>query len=179
MTSRNTICRMRGRAPRHADPRPAVRSVDAGLVFERDAGSQGQRTETLEPRLMYSYVPYRNQNELPIFDTGLPDLNLVELFRTNRYVGDDRIGDANKLALGVTTRLFRRSHGYSILVGHHRTDPLFLDTAGGFCPIRPRQPLQIGQNTPSSTRWSCRAMRCSSRAASRFFPTIRARMPTA
>ena len=50
--------------------------------------------------MVYSYVPYRNQDELPIFDTALPDLNLTELFRTNRYVGDDRIGDANQLAVG-------------------------------------------------------------------------------
>jgi LPS-assembly protein len=79
--------------------------LDTGLVFERDAGSRGQRTQTLEPRVVYSYVPYRNQNELPIFDTGLPDLSLTELFRTNRYVGSDRIGDANQVALAVTTRL--------------------------------------------------------------------------
>ena len=24
-----------------------------------------------EPRIVYSYVPYRNQNELPIFDSGI------------------------------------------------------------------------------------------------------------
>ncbi|HEX4151925.1 MAG TPA: LPS assembly protein LptD [Steroidobacteraceae bacterium] len=90
-------------------------SLDTGLIFERDSGSQGQRTETLEPRLLYSYVPFRNQNELPIFDTGLPDLNLVELFRTNRYVGDDRIGDANQLAMGLTTRLFSESTGTQYL----------------------------------------------------------------
>ncbi len=80
--------------------------LDTGLIFERDAGSAAQRTQTLEPRLVYSYVPYRNQDELPIFDSGLPDLNLTELFRTNRYVGLDRIGDANQVALAVTTRLF-------------------------------------------------------------------------
>ena len=90
-------------------------SVDTGLVFERDAGAQGQRTETLEPRLMYTYIPYRNQNELPLFDSGLPDLNLVELFRTNRYVGDDRIGDANQLAYGLTTRLFSQTSGAQYL----------------------------------------------------------------
>ena len=89
--------------------------VDTGLVFERDAGSQGQRTQTLEPRLVYSYVPYRNQNELPIFDSGLPDLNLTELFRTNRYVGSDRIGDANQLAVAVTTRLFDTVSGAQYL----------------------------------------------------------------
>jgi LPS-assembly protein len=89
--------------------------VDAGLVLERDAGSAGQRTQTLEPRVVYSYVPYRNQNELPIFDTALPDLNLTELFRTNRYVGDDRIGDANQLAAGLTTRLFDHDSGAQYL----------------------------------------------------------------
>jgi LPS-assembly protein len=89
--------------------------VDAGLVFERDAGSQGQRTLTLEPRAVYSYVPYRNQDELPIFDTGLPDLNLTELFRTNRYVGDDRIGDANQVAIALTSRLFDHVSGAQYL----------------------------------------------------------------
>ncbi|HEY6618940.1 MAG TPA: LPS assembly protein LptD [Steroidobacteraceae bacterium] len=89
--------------------------LDTGLVFEREAGSQGQRTQTLEPRLVYSYVPYRNQDELPIFDSGLPDLNLTELFRTNRYVGSDRIGDANQLALAVTTRLFDTVSGTQYL----------------------------------------------------------------
>jgi LPS-assembly protein len=93
---------------------PYVR-VDTGLVFERNAGAQGQRTQTLEPRLVYSYVPYRNQDELPIFDSGLPDLNLTELFRTNRYVGSDRIGDANQVALAVTTRLFDTASGAQYL----------------------------------------------------------------
>jgi LPS-assembly protein len=89
--------------------------LDAGLVFERDAGSQGQRTQTLEPRIVYSYVPYRNQNDLPIFDSALPDFNLTELFRTNRYVGSDRIGDANQLALALTTRLFDHNSGAQYL----------------------------------------------------------------
>jgi LPS-assembly protein len=89
--------------------------LDAGLVFERDAGSQGQRTQTLEPRVVYSYVPYRDQDSLPIFDTGLPDLNLTELFRTNRYVGEDRIGDANQVALALSTRLFDHVSGAQYL----------------------------------------------------------------
>ena len=89
--------------------------VDTGLVFERNAGSQGQRTQTLEPRVVYSYVPYRNQDGLPIFDTGLPDLNLTELFRTNRYVGEDRIGDANQVAVALTTRLFDHVSGAQYL----------------------------------------------------------------
>src|SRR6202023_4424408 len=89
--------------------------VYAVLVFERETGAQGQRTQTLEPRLVYSYVPYRNQNELPIFDSGLPDLHLTELFRTNRYVGEDRIGDPNQVALSLTSRLFDHVSGSQYL----------------------------------------------------------------
>jgi LPS-assembly protein len=50
-----------------------------------------------------------------VFDTALPDLNLVQLFRTNRYVGADRLGDANELAAGLTTRLIRAESGQQYL----------------------------------------------------------------
>ncbi|MGC1388565.1 MAG: LPS assembly protein LptD [Steroidobacteraceae bacterium] len=89
--------------------------LDTGLIFERDAGSSGQFTQTLEPRMVYSYVPYRNQNELPVFDTGTPDFNLVELYRTNRYVGSDRFGDADQVAIGMTTRLINQTTGAQYL----------------------------------------------------------------
>ncbi len=92
-----------------------VASLDAGLVFERSAGSQGQRRMTLEPRALYLYTPFRDQDELPLFDTGLPDLNLVQLFRTNRYVGADRVNDANQLAFGLTSRLFDADSGAQYL----------------------------------------------------------------
>ena len=85
-------------------------SLDAGLVFERSAGSHGQRRMTLEPRALYLYTPFREQSDLPLFDTGLPDLNLVQLFRTNRYVGADRVNDANQIAFGLTSRLFDAGH---------------------------------------------------------------------
>ena len=81
-------------------------ALDVGLVFERNAGSRGQRRVTLEPRLLYLYTPYRNQDALPVFDTARPDLNIVQLFSTNRFVGADRVGDSNQASFGLTTRLF-------------------------------------------------------------------------
>ncbi|MBK7904476.1 MAG: LPS-assembly protein LptD [Proteobacteria bacterium] len=90
-------------------------SLDAGFTMERASGSQGTRIQTLEPRMLYLYVPYKNQDDLPVFDTGIPDLNLVQLFRTNRYVGPDRIGDANQVSVGVTTRLLDSSRGRQYL----------------------------------------------------------------
>jgi LPS-assembly protein len=90
-------------------------SVDSGLVFEKPTGSRNQRTLTLEPRLLYLYVPYRNQNQLPVFDTALPDLTPLQLFSTNRYVGADRVSDANQMSAGVTSRLLDAVDGREFL----------------------------------------------------------------
>jgi len=84
-----------------------ITSFESGLNFEGPAG--GGRTLTLEPRMQYLYVPYRNQDALPLFDTALPDLNLVELFRTNRFVGADRVSDADQVTAGLTSRLLSES----------------------------------------------------------------------
>ena len=92
-----------------------IASLDTGMTLERTAGRDGQRLITIEPRVMYLYVPYRNQNALPIFDTGLPDLQPVELFRTNRYVGADRVGDANQVSAALTTRLLGSASGRQYL----------------------------------------------------------------
>ncbi len=89
--------------------------LDTGLVLERRSGSRENRIQTIEPRLLYLYVPYRDQDHLPVFDTGLPDLNLVQLFRDNRYVGPDHIGDANQLSVGLTTRLLDATVGRQFL----------------------------------------------------------------
>jgi LPS-assembly protein len=92
-----------------------ILSLDSGLVFERESGERGQFIHTLEPRVRYTWIPFRDQDDLPLFDTALPDLNLVQLFRTNRYVGADRLGDANEAALGLTTRLVRADSGQQYL----------------------------------------------------------------
>jgi LPS-assembly protein len=51
------------------------------------------------------YIPYRNQDAIPIFDTALADFNYAQLFTENRFVGGDRFGDANQMTLALTTRL--------------------------------------------------------------------------
>ena len=92
-----------------------VYSFDTGMIFERAIGRNAERIQTLEPRLLYLYVPFRDQTDLPIFDTGLPDLNLVQLFRRNRYVGADRLSDANQVSFGVTSRLLDTDSGQQYL----------------------------------------------------------------
>lgn len=80
-------------------------SVDSGLYFDRATQWFGKNyNQTLEPRLYYLYVPYKDQSDIPLFDTGESTFNYASLFRDNRFSGADRIGDENKLSLGVTNR---------------------------------------------------------------------------
>ena len=89
-----------------------VVSLDAGSFFERSSRwGQTDFVQTLEPRLFYLYVPEKSQDDIPVFDTGDYDFNFWTLFRENRFSGPDRMGDANQLALALTTRLLDPENG--------------------------------------------------------------------
>jgi LPS-assembly protein len=92
-----------------------ILSLDGGLVFERNADSAGNLIETLEPRLFYLYVPYHDQRDIPIFDTHGADFNFVQLFSDNRFIGTDRLGDANQVSYALTTRFIRPNTGKELL----------------------------------------------------------------
>ena len=94
-------------------------SLDTGLRFERMTG--WGYLQTLTPRLYALHVPFRRQDDIPLFDTGLPDFHVDELFEENRFTGLDRIGDASQMTLAVSSEL--------------------IDPATGFTPVR----VTIGQ----------------------------------
>ena len=82
-------------------------SLDSGLVFERNASLFGNPAiQTLEPRLFYTHTPYKRQDSLlyPNFDSSEADFNYATVFRENRFVGNDRIGDSNQLTSAMMTR---------------------------------------------------------------------------
>ncbi|PAA19189.1 LPS-assembly protein LptD [Pseudomonas fragi] len=83
-----------------------IASVDSGLYFDRNTNWFGtDYRQTLEPRAFYLYVPERNQDDIPIFDTSESTFSYSSLWRDNRFTGTDRVGDENKLSLGLTSRL--------------------------------------------------------------------------
>lgn len=87
-------------------------SLDSGLVFERDASYLGQSfRQTLEPRLFYVYTPFRDQSQLPNYDSGAYDFNFASIYTENAFVGNDRIADNNLLTGGVSTRLLDPKSG--------------------------------------------------------------------
>lgn len=100
--------------------------LEFGQRYERllDNG----RMQTLQPRIHYQYVASEKQNDIPVFDSGDPDFLFYRLFEENRYTGIDRIGDANHVALAVTSRWLDADDGstwleYSIGQIYRFSDP--------------------------------------------------------
>ncbi|HET19590.1 MAG TPA: LPS-assembly protein LptD, partial [Chromatiales bacterium] len=86
-----------------------IASIDTRLFFDRYGKTLHQQ---LEPRLYYLYVPYRDQDAIPLFDSGLATPSLSRLFTPNRFTGRDRLGDANALSYALTWRALDAREGY-------------------------------------------------------------------
>lgn len=80
--------------------------VDGRMVFDRDMDWAQGYTQTLEPRVQYLYIPYRNQSDIYPYDSTLLQTDYTGLFRDRSYSGLDRIASANQVATGVTTRIY-------------------------------------------------------------------------
>ena len=119
-------------------------SVDGGLTFERSARWFGKGvTQTLEPRMYFVYAPYRNQDQIPLFDTTLADFNYAQLFNENRFVGGDRFGDTEQLTLAVTSKIIGAGGEelFRAMVGQRY---YFKDERVGLTPATP--PRSSGQS---------------------------------
>lgn len=89
-----------------------VASIDSGLVMERDFIFKGlPLVQTLEPRLFYLYVPYRDQSRLPNFSTAESDFNFAQIFTENIFIGGDRVADANQVTIAATSRFIDKADG--------------------------------------------------------------------
>ena len=87
-------------------------SLDSGLYLDRPFELSGYNfIQTLEPRVFYTYTPYEDQTELPMFDTSLNELNSTTIFQENQFSGQDRVMDTNAITTALTTRILDDS-GY-------------------------------------------------------------------
>ncbi len=87
-------------------------SLDSGIAFEREGKMfDSGYIQTLEPRAFYVYIPYKDQSQLPNFDTVQADFSFAQMFMENRFFGNDRVGDANQLTLALTSRLLEQQSG--------------------------------------------------------------------
>lgn len=84
-------------------------SFDSALFFDRNIRLLGfDLIQTLEPRIYYLYVPFRDQNLYPNFDSGIMNFSYFQLFRDNRFSGKDRVGDTDQITLSILTRILDR-----------------------------------------------------------------------
>lgn len=82
-------------------------SVDSGLIFERDINwFANTLQQTLEPRLFFLYNQYKDQRDIPLFDSSDLTFSFSQLFRDDRFSGKDRVGDTKQFTLALMSRLF-------------------------------------------------------------------------
>lgn len=104
LSYRSTFYNLDTPTDQNRDRNLPIASFDAGLLFDRSVGSHGW-TQTLEPRAFFLYAPFRNQDDLPVFDTQDLTFSFAQLFRENTFSGADRQSDANQVALTVSSRM--------------------------------------------------------------------------
>ncbi len=81
-----------------------IASFDYRINFEKQFNDGG--FSSLEPRLFYLYAPYRNQENIPLFDTHNLTYGTGLLYQTNAFSGVDRQSDANQISIGISQRHF-------------------------------------------------------------------------
>ncbi|AKC59712.1 LPS assembly protein LptD [Blochmannia endosymbiont of Polyrhachis (Hedomyrma) turneri] len=65
--------------------------------------------QTLEPKFQYLYIPYRNQNNIAIYDTTIFQTNNPNPFEDTLYSGLDRIAPANQLTSNIYTKIYDKN----------------------------------------------------------------------
>ncbi|BCD91187.1 hypothetical protein fh0823_13260 [Francisella halioticida] len=77
-------------------------------------GSIGSFTQTLHPRLFYTYIPYQDQTDIPLFDTSLQNEQYEQMFQVNRFTGHDRINNANQVTYALEASMSNNSNGNTV-----------------------------------------------------------------
>lgn len=89
-----------------------IMSLDSGLTATRETKIFGEGfSQTLEPRLFYVYIPHKDQSHIPNFDSGVQGFSFARVFSENKYSGNDRINDANRLTMSLSSRLIDENTG--------------------------------------------------------------------
>ena len=83
-----------------------VAELDSGIYLDRKTTLFGDEyNQSLEPRVYYVYADADDdQDNIPNFDSGLRSFRFDNLFQPNRFVGGDRVGDANQTTVALTSR---------------------------------------------------------------------------
>jgi LPS-assembly protein len=136
-------------------------SLDTGATFEREFNFHDNGyVQTLEPRLFYLRVPFRNQDDIPLFDTRNLTFGWTSLFRDNTFGGADRQSDANQLSGALTTRFLSDSDGRELIsasigrIHYFDTPQVTLTPSHTPVPSIGGSPWVLQVDTNLSDRWN-------------------------
>ncbi len=132
-------------------------SVDGGLFFEREMRLRNRTyTQTLEPRLFLLRIPFRDQANIPNFSTTESDFSFAQIFSENRFIGGDRINDADQITGALITRFLDQDGGERLraAVGQRYNFKEQRVTLSGTATDRRRvSDLLLGLSGRLSSRW--------------------------
>jgi len=93
-----------------------ILTIDSGLFFDRVVQwSDKSYTHSLSPRFFYSYIPYKEQSQINLFDTSLSNSGFHQLWSENRFSGSDRMGDTNHMSVAVANTFINNKRGENLL----------------------------------------------------------------
>lgn len=123
-------------------------SLDAGLYFDRFFSWRGvNMQQTLEPRAYFLYVENDFQDDIPSFDSSFSTQSYSSLFRNNRFSGYDRIGDAQRVSLGISSKFLNENTGAEVLsfsigqIYYLKDRDVIFGTRAGVDPTADESPL--------------------------------------
>ncbi|RFS25439.1 LPS assembly protein LptD [Aeromonas dhakensis] len=117
--------------------------LKGGMTFERNQNwFGGDANQTLEPEFQYLYVPYKDQDNIGVYDSTTMRQDYYSLFSDRRYAGLDRISDSNRVSIGLTSRVYDE-------VGDER---IRLAVAQAFDFVAPRVKLYPSETLTTNTR---------------------------
>ncbi|MFQ2133719.1 LPS assembly protein LptD [Aeromonas hydrophila] len=117
--------------------------LKGGMTFERNQNwFGGDANQTLEPEFQYLYVPYKNQDNIGVYDSTTMRQDYYSLFSDRRYAGLDRISDSNRVSIGLTSRVYDDA-------GDER---IRLAVAQAFDFVAPRVKLYPSETLTTNTR---------------------------
>ena len=102
-------------ADQPSDPTRGIYLLEIGskLFLERNVTWGGEdHAQTLVPSLAYHYVPYEDQDDLPVFDSGSVGFdNIADAFLGEGFWGSDRIQNFQGFTLDLSSETYSEESG--------------------------------------------------------------------
>jgi LPS-assembly protein len=129
-----------------------------GLRARQHAVRQARSRRRWSRACSTCYTPYRDQSQFPNFDSAEASFNFAQIFSENRFIGNDRISDANQLTAALVSRFIEPNGAERLRLAlgqrFYFTPPRVELNAGAVLPTQSRSDLLLGAGGRINDTWS-------------------------